>query len=113
MTNERALEVFARALIREILSAPDAYATVGEDVAPVNPEPEPDPPASPTPRLDFTADSDAEFEARRAAEFEQLEREIDDMAPASSPAQNRARRIRERDYPENIPMKGMAPPEEA
>jgi hypothetical protein len=104
MTGERALEVFARAIIREMMSAAEPSAPkkprasrsrpVADDIAP------------PQPRFDFTPDTDPEYDRLRRAELDRL------ASTGESQAQARAQRIRERAYPEDLPMRGMAPPEE-
>ena len=104
MTGERALEVFARAMIREMMGGPDAKPAKAPRARRAPQAAEVDIP--PQPRFDFTPESDHEFEQKRRAELDNL------MGVGDSTADAKAQRVRERRYPEDIPMRGMAPPEE-
>ena len=106
MTPEAALEIFARSLMREILSTPSFSGGYGQGTMPPD-----EGPIVPTPRLDFVPEADPFAEAMAQAR-EALEQEPPEMDTGSG-LRARAQRIRERQYPEEMPMRGMAPPEES
>jgi hypothetical protein len=109
MTPDQALTTFARAIVREILSFPSPVEAQKPRRIKRPPRSAPTTAegagAAPQPRFDFTIDSDAEFDRRLAEELDQLQ-------GVESAAAKRAQRYREREYPEDLSMRGMAPPEE-
>jgi len=106
-----ALEIAVRAIVREILASPEDW----DDQHTVS-GPQPPPSLYPQPRVDFVPDSDEDpLEAAREAMAEMDPPPDLFGEPMETAAQARARRIREareRDFPENLPMRGMTPPDD-
>ncbi len=107
--NRESLTIAVRAIIREILATPDDEPETYSPL-PDNPPPHP---AGPTPRFDFTPETDDPYAQAfaDAREFIETAEPPPIVAPESS-VQARARRIRERRFPEEMPMRGMEPPED-
>jgi hypothetical protein len=130
MTKTEALQVFATAFVRELLRENDEPA---RPVAPPLAEKN-DPDTPPQPRFDFDASNEVcehggvYFERAacpvhgQSAQEEVTTEELDDIASEETPNQlKRAERLRkqrdrqaktERLFPEDLPMSGLAPPEE-
>jgi hypothetical protein len=108
--NREALEIAVRAIVREILVTPESWDSPGGVSAPQGPWSQ-----YPQPRVDFVPESDDPLEDARQA-MSEMEPPPDLFGePIETAAQARARRIREareRDFPENLPMRGMTPPDD-
>jgi hypothetical protein len=128
LTKAEALHIAFTAIVRELLREDDGVVL---PVAPGPPSPE-DPPSGPQPQFDFdesVCEHGGVFFERATcpvhgpqAQAEVTAEELDDITSEEPPgliqrakrlAEQKARQARsERLFPEDIPMSGMAPPEE-
>jgi len=98
VTGEEALAIFARAIVREMMAGGEKRAQP-KRTSKTEPTTEDD--APPQPRFDFTPESDPEYQRRMQAELDRIN------GTESTAAKAKAERLRERQYPEDLPMRGL------